>query len=176
MPSKSPAQHRLMEAVAHNPDFAKKVGIPTSVGKDFAAADEGKKFKEGGGLWDNIHAKRARIKAGSGEKMRKPGSPGAPTKADFKASAKTAKMKDGGPVLSVSRGEKLPTEQGAGLTAKGRAKYNKATGAHLQAPNTDSSNPRHKSFCARMSGMAGPMKDEKGKPTRKAASLARWKC
>jgi len=44
MPSKSPAQHRLMEAVAHNPKFAKKVGIPTSVGKDFAAADKGMKF------------------------------------------------------------------------------------------------------------------------------------
>lgn len=43
------------------------------------------------GLWDAIHAKRARIKAGSGEKMRKPGTAGAPTKADFKAAAKTAK-------------------------------------------------------------------------------------
>lgn len=39
MPSKSPAQHRLMEAVAHNAKFAKKVGIPQSVGKDFANAD-----------------------------------------------------------------------------------------------------------------------------------------
>jgi len=38
------------------------------------------------GLWDNIHAKRARIKAGSGEHMRKPGSKGAPTAVDFKAS------------------------------------------------------------------------------------------
>lgn len=35
------------------------------------------------GLWDNIHAKRARIKAGSGERMRKPGSKGAPSKQDF---------------------------------------------------------------------------------------------
>ena len=35
---------------------------------------------------------------------------------------------------------------------------------------------RRKSFCARMSGMPGPMKDEKGRPTRKAASLKRWKC
>jgi len=45
------------------------------------------------GLYDNIHAKRRRIKAGSGEKMRKPGSKGAPTKADFKAAAKTTKKK-----------------------------------------------------------------------------------
>ena len=43
------------------------------------------------GLYANIHAKQARIKAGSGEKMRKPGSPGAPTNKDFKQSAKTAK-------------------------------------------------------------------------------------
>lgn len=43
MPSKSAKQHRLMEAVAHNPEFAKKVGIPQKVGKDFAAADEKKK-------------------------------------------------------------------------------------------------------------------------------------
>lgn len=43
MPSKSEAQHKLMEGVAHNPAFAKKVGVPQSVGKDFAAADKGKK-------------------------------------------------------------------------------------------------------------------------------------
>ena len=43
------------------------------------------------GLYANVHAKQERIKAGSGEKMRKPGTPGAPTKKDFKESAKTAK-------------------------------------------------------------------------------------
>lgn len=42
MPSKSAAQHRLMEAVAHSAKFAKKVGIPQSVGKDFSAADKAK--------------------------------------------------------------------------------------------------------------------------------------
>ena len=45
MPSKSKAQHRLMEAVAHDAGFAKKVGIPQKVGKDFAAADEAKSGK-----------------------------------------------------------------------------------------------------------------------------------
>lgn len=45
------------------------------------------------GLYDAIHAKRARIKAGSGEKMRKPGSKGAPTASAFKAAAKTAKKR-----------------------------------------------------------------------------------
>jgi hypothetical protein len=45
------------------------------------------------GLYSNIAAKRKRIAEGSGEKMRKPGTKGAPTKADFKAAAKTAKKK-----------------------------------------------------------------------------------
>ena len=80
-----------------------------------------------------------------------------------------------GPVLSVGRGEKLPISKGAGLTAKGRAKYNAATGSNLKAPQPQGG-PRKDSFCARMSAMPGPMKDEKGKPTRKAAALARWKC
>lgn len=40
MPSKSAKQHRFMEAVAHSPEFAKKVGVPQSVGKDFAKADD----------------------------------------------------------------------------------------------------------------------------------------
>ena len=44
MPSKSKSQHKLMAAVAHNPSFAKKVGIPQSVGKDFNEADKGKNF------------------------------------------------------------------------------------------------------------------------------------
>ena len=45
------------------------------------------------GLYDNIHAKRKRIKAGSGEKMRKPGEKGAPTAKQFKKAAKTAKKR-----------------------------------------------------------------------------------
>lgn len=48
MPSKSASQARLMAAVAHNPAFAKKVGVSQSVGKEFNQADKGRKFKEGG--------------------------------------------------------------------------------------------------------------------------------
>lgn len=77
--------------------------------------------------------------------------------------------------LAVGRGEKLPVSKGAGLTAKGRAKYNAATGSNLKAPQPQGG-ARKDSFCARMGSVPGPMKDEKGKPTRKAASLARWKC
>lgn len=130
MPSKSPAQHRLMQAAAHTKGgFG---GVPQKVGKEFIKAD-------------------------------------------------AAKMKNGGePRLSVSRGEKLPTSQGAGLTQKGRDKINRATGSNLKAPaphpKTKADAGRKASFCARMSGMPGPKKDEHGNPTRKAASLKRWNC
>lgn len=123
MPSKSKAQHNLMEAVAHSPKFAKKVGISQSVGQDFAKADEGKKFK------------------------------------------------DGGPSLAVGRGEKMPVERGAGLTAKGREKYNRETGSNLKAPQPQGGK-RRDSFCARMEPVAE--KSEKG--SRSRASMKRWNC
>ena len=76
-----------MQAAAHTKGgFG---GVPQKVGKEFVAAD--KKMKSGGGLYANIHAKQERIAAGSGERMRKPGSPGAPTADAFRESAKTAK-------------------------------------------------------------------------------------
>ena len=50
MPSKSKAQHNFMAAIAHSPSFAKKAGVPTSVGKDFVTADKGKKFSKGGDM------------------------------------------------------------------------------------------------------------------------------
>jgi len=76
-----------------------------------------------------------------------------------------------GPALSVGRGEKLPISQGAGLTAKGRAKYNAATGSNLKAPQPQGG-PRKDSFCARMAPIAE--KSEKG--SRARASMQRWKC
>jgi len=48
MPSSSKKQHNFMEAIAHNKAFAKKVGVPQSVGQDFSKADKGKTFKKGG--------------------------------------------------------------------------------------------------------------------------------
>jgi len=50
MPSVSKKQHNFMEAIAHSPSFAKKVGVPQKVGKDFATADKGKKFSKGGDM------------------------------------------------------------------------------------------------------------------------------
>ena len=128
-------------------------------------------ISDGGGLYANIHAKRQRIAEGSGEKMRKPGSKGAPTAEAFRQSAKTAKHKDGGVSLAIGRGEKLPADQGAGLTAKGRAKYNRETGSNLKAPQPQGG-ARRDSFCARM----GPVAEKSEKGSRARASMKRWNC
>ena len=74
--------------------------------------------------------------------------------------------------LSLGRGEK---SRKGGLTAKGSAKYNRATGSNLKAPQPQGG-ARKRSFCARMKGVKGPMKKPNGKPTRKALALRRWKC
>ena len=169
MPSKSLAQHKLMEASAHTKGGYG--GVPQKVGKEFVKADEGKKFKNGG-LYENINAKKERIANGSGEKMRKVGSKGAPSAKDFRESAKTAKLKEGGPSLAIGRGEKLSVEKGAGLTAKGREKYNRETGSHLKAPQPQGG-ARKNSFCARMSGV---VKHASGDAPRAKASLRRWDC
>jgi hypothetical protein len=124
------------------------------------------------GLYANIHARRQRIAEGSKERMRKPGSKGAPTAQAFIQSAKTAKAQGGGVSLSVGRGEKLSTKEGAGLTAKGRARYNKETGSNLKAPQPQGGS-RKNSFCARMSGV---VKNASGDAPRAKASLRRWKC
>ena len=78
--------------------------------------------------------------------------------------------------LSVGRGEKLSVKAGAGLTAKGRAKYNRATGSKLKAPapnpKTEADKGRKASFCARMGAVAAKAKDGE----RAKTSLKRWKC
>lgn len=73
-----------------------------------------------------------------------------------------------------------------GLNQKGRDSYNRENpGSNLKAPVTtppsklkpgSKAAKRRKSFCARMGGMEGPMKDENGKPTRKALALRKWNC
>jgi hypothetical protein len=81
------------------------------------------------------------------------------------------KYKDGGPSLAIGRGEKLPADKGAGLTAKGRAKYNRETGSNLKAPQPQGG-ARRDAFCARMGAVAE--KSEKG--SRSRASMQRWNC
>lgn len=78
--------------------------------------------------------------------------------------------------LAVGRGEKLPTSKGAGLTAKGRAKYNRETGSNLKppapSPKTEVDARRKASFCARMA----PIAKKAGEGSRAKASMRRWKC
>jgi hypothetical protein len=81
------------------------------------------------------------------------------------------KYKDGGPSLAIGRGEKLPAKEGAGLTAKGRAKYNRETGSNLKAPQPQGG-PRRDAFCARM----GPVAEKSEKGSRSRASMQRWNC
>ena len=79
MPSTSKKQHNFMEAVAHNPSFAKKAGVPQSVGKDFSNADKGKSFKRGGDMAGKMNpfmemiAKKKTMAAGKKEMPMKKG-------------------------------------------------------------------------------------------------------
>jgi hypothetical protein len=88
-----------------------------------------------------------------------------------KRKAEEGKKKGGQVNLSVGRGEKMPVDRGAGLTAKGREKYNRETGSHLKAPQPQGGS-RRDSFCARMGAVAE--KSEKG--SRSRASMKRWNC
>lgn len=80
--------------------------------------------------------------------------------------------KTGGNVsLAIGRGEKLPADRGAGLTQKGREKYNRETGSNLKAPQPQGG-ARRDSFCARM----GPVAEKSEKGSRARASMRRWNC
>ena len=63
-----------------------------------------------------------------------------------------------------------------GLNEAGRKYFKRTTGANLKRPSKKVGNKRRASFCARMKGVKGPMKDSKGRPTRKALALKRWRC
>ena len=61
-----------------------------------------------------------------------------------------------------------------GLNAAGRAHFKKTEGSNLKAPVKSGTNPRRVSFACRFAGMKGPMKDSKGRPTKKAIALKKW--
>lgn len=82
--------------------------------------------------------------------------------------------------VNLVKSDKSPR---GGLSQKGRKRINKATGSNLKAPVTKkqaAKSPadakRRKSFCARMGGVKGPLKDGRGSLTRKALALKRWEC
>ena len=108
MPSSSKKQHNFMAAVANNPKFAKKVGVPQSVGKDFSNADKGKTFKRGDDMATKMNpgfmAMIAKKKAGAKSEM--PSKMGKPV---MKKGMDTAK--DG-----------MKMAKGGGVEAKGKTK------------------------------------------------------
>lgn len=132
------------------------------------------------GLWDNIHAKRERIKNGSGEKMRKPGSKGAPTKQDFKNSQVEE---------SAAWQRKEGKNPEGGLNQKGVESYRRENpGSKLKTAVTTKPSKlkpgskaakRRKSFCARMSGMKKRLTSAKtanDPNSRINKSLRKWNC
>jgi Domain of unknown function (DUF6321) len=196
------------------------------------AAELDEDLNEKRGLWDNIHAKQERIKHGSGEHMRKPGSKGAPTPEDLKRSQseqytgaeKVSNNSDDassrfvgtdsltdvykkatpGYTKTIKRvirehcGCKADLEETeawqkskyknpeGGMTKKGVDVYRREhPGSKLKTAVTTEPSKlkagskaanRRKSFCARMSGVEGPMKKPNGEPTRKALALRKWNC
>ena len=69
---------------------------------------------------------------------------------------------------------KVHKSKTGGLTAAGRKYFKRKEGANLKPPVSKGKNPRRVSFAARFAGMKGPMKNSKGKPTRKALALKKW--
>ena len=125
MPSSSAKQHRFMEAVAHNPAFAKKAGVPQSVGKEFSNADKGKTFKRGGDMATKMDPKMmammAAKKRGAGKGAMAPARPAMPPAAPAgdmgmmkKGGMATKKMASGG----LAAGHKAAD----GIASKGKTK------------------------------------------------------
>ena len=127
MPSTSKKQHNFMAAIAHSPAFAKKVGVPQSVGKDFTNADKGKKFRSGGVSRADIqkvnkpkteHGKMAFFKEGGSTMATKNNGI---TKAKMGSVRTAAPSRDGlaskgktkGTMISMAGGKVLGTKVGA---------------------------------------------------------------
>lgn len=112
MPSKSKAQHNFMAAVANNPAFAKKAGVPQSVGKEFSNADKGRKFSKGGDMkHEDVKMDKAMIKKAVGKHAAMP------------ASKAHAGLKSGGKVGASKMGA-VKTNPGNinGIATKGKTK------------------------------------------------------
>jgi hypothetical protein len=122
MPSSSAKQHRFMEAVAHNPAFAKKAGVPQSVGKEFSNADKGKTFKRGDDMASKMNpgmmammAKKKPMKMAGGGMPMKDGKPA------FIGDGK-GKMAKGGMAASSMGKVKTAAPSRDGVATKGKTK------------------------------------------------------
>jgi len=115
MPSTSKKQHNFMAAVANNPSFAKKAGVPQSVGKEFNAADKGKTFKRGGDMASSMGKPVMKKGMSTAKDGMKRATPMADTAMGMKKGGMPMKMKDG---------KKVPIfmAKGGGIESKGKTK------------------------------------------------------
>jgi hypothetical protein len=117
MPSTSKKQHNFMEAIANSPSFAKKVGVPQSVGKDFSTADKGRKFSKGG---DTMASK---MNPGFMAMMAKKKGAQEGSKADMAADKKQMMgMKKGGMKKMAGGGLAAGHKSADGIASKGKTK------------------------------------------------------
>ena len=127
MPSTSKKQHNFMAAVANNPTFAKKAGVPQSVGKDFLNADKGKTFKRGGDMATKMNSGMMAMMAkkkdmAAGKKSVMPSKMGKPVMKKGMDMAKDGmKMASGGMPMVMKDGQKVPAfaADGKGKMAAG---------------------------------------------------------
>ena len=111
MPSTSKKQHNFMAAVANNPAFAKKAGVPASVGKEFINADKGRKFAGGGEMKESKEMMKKEVAF-----MKKKGAP----KSMIKHEMAEAKMKKGGIATSLKAHAAAPASKAhAGMKSGG---------------------------------------------------------
>ena len=111
MPSVSKKQHNFMAAVAHSPEFAKKVGVPMSVGKEFNQADKGRKFAKGGEMKESKEMMKKEVAF-----MKKKGAP----KSMIKHEEAEYGMKKGGIATSLKAHAAAPASKAhAGMTSGG---------------------------------------------------------
>jgi hypothetical protein len=105
MPSTSKKQHNFMAAIANSPSFAKKVGVPQSVGKDFSTADKGRKFSKGGDTMAKMNPFMAMIAkkkdAAKGMPMKKMAKGGS---ASSRADGVATKGKTKGTMIKMNKG------------------------------------------------------------------------
>ena len=112
MPSKSKAQHNFMAAIANSPSFAKKAGVPMSVGKDFVTADKGKKFSKGGDMAESKTMAKKEISF-----MKKKGAPASMIKHEKAEYG----MKKGGIATSLKAHAAAPASKAHGMKSGGMA-------------------------------------------------------
>lgn len=136
MPSSSKKQHKFMEAVAHNPAFAKKAGVPQSVGQDFSNADKGKKFNRGGAMPMDpkmlaMMAEKLKGRTMGGRPAARPPMGARPPMAmPGMKKGGSAKMASGGMPMVMKDGKKMPAfaADGEGKMKKGGVTKKMASG------------------------------------------------